>query len=131
MSQKTSSFRSDLGRVKGLGSAKEGTAHWWGLRITSLALVPLSLWFMIGLTSLVGADQTTVQAWVKSPFNAIGTLLFLGFMLHHSANGIQTVVEDYLHNPWVKTAVLILNKLAHVAAAAAAAYAVIIIAVKV
>ena len=65
------SLRSPLGRVRGLGSAKTGTDHFWAQRVTAVALVPLTLWFVYALLSLAGADYATVSAWLRSPVNAV------------------------------------------------------------
>ncbi len=131
MSSKAKTLRSDLGRVKGLGSAREGTAHWWAMRLTSLALIPLTVWFVMSVIGLVSADQIDMRIWLKEPLNAVMLFLFIGFSMHHSAHGLQEVVEDYVHAPWAKTSILIANKLAHVAAAAASAYAILLLSVKV
>jgi succinate dehydrogenase / fumarate reductase, membrane anchor subunit len=131
MSTMKSGFRSDLGRVRGLGSAKEGTHHWWSMKLSSLALVPLTFWFVYNILQLVGGDQAAVQAWLKQPLQAIILLLFIGISLHHSANGLQTVMEDYIHTPWRKISALILNKFAHLVLAAIAAFSIITLALKV
>jgi succinate dehydrogenase / fumarate reductase membrane anchor subunit len=129
MSQHThKSFRNELGRVRGLGAAKEGAHHWWVMKITSLALIPLGLWFVISVLGILGADYTSARAWIAQPGAALAMILFLGFALHHSAHGIQVVMEDYIHTPWRKTLFLILNKLIHVFLAAAGFYAVLSIA---
>lgn len=126
----TKSFRSDIGRVRGLGSAKGGTHHWWVMKITSFALIPLTFWFAYSVLHLIGADQAAVQAWVKQPLQAIILLLFIGFSLHHSANGLQTVMEDYIHCPVTKTILMVGNKLLHVVLAAVAAFSIITLALK-
>ena len=63
-----------LARARGLGSAKEGTHHWLGQRMTAVALIPLVLWFMCSLVGLMGADLATIKDWMSSPFNAVLTL---------------------------------------------------------
>ncbi len=131
MNSKAQSYRSDLGRVRGLGSAKEGTHHWWVMKVSSFALIPLTLWFVYSVLHLIGGDQAAVQAWVKQPVQAITLLLFIGFSLHHSANGIQTVMEDYIHTPFLKIVLLVGNKLLHVVLAAVAAFSIITLALKV
>jgi len=75
-----SSLRSPLGRAIGLGSAKEGVEHWWWQRISSIALVPLSLWFVISVIRLAGADLETVVNWLDNPVRrlAIGAQYLLG-----------------------------------------------------
>lgn len=131
MNSKSQSYRSDLGRVRGLGSAKEGTHHWWVMKVSSFALIPLTLWFVYSVLHLIGGDQAAVQAWVKQPIQAITLLLFIGFSLHHSANGIQTVMEDYIHAPFLKIVLMVGNKLLHVVLAAVAAFSIITLALKV
>ena len=69
------SLRTPLGRVRGLGSAKEGTDHWWMQRVTALALIPLSLWFVIFVLGLVGADYETLKSSVAKPYNAVLLIL--------------------------------------------------------
>ena len=130
MKSKSQSYRSDLGRVRGLGSAKEGTHHWWVMKVTSFALIPLTLWFVYSVLQLIGGDQAAVQAWVKQPIQAITLLLFIGFTLHHSANGLQTVMEDYIHAPFLKITLMVGNKLLHVVLAAVAAFSIITLALK-
>ncbi len=130
MHSKSQSYRSDLGRVRGLGSAKDGTHHWWVMKITSFALIPLTIWFVYSVLGLVGADQAAVQAWMRQPVQSITLLLFIGFALHHSANGLQTVLEDYIHCPVQKIILLVANKLVHVVLAAVAAFSIITLALK-
>lgn len=130
MQSKTQSFRSDLGRVRGLGSAREGTHHWWAMKLTSVALIPLTFWFVVSVLALVGADQVMVQTWMHQPLQAAILLLFIGFSLHHSANGLQTVMEDYIHCPTKKMVLLVLNKLIHVLLAVVAAVSIITLALK-
>ncbi len=93
------SLQSDLGRVRGLGSAKEGTSHWWGQRLTAVALVPLSLWFVYAVVSLNGGDYAAYVAWVKQPGTVLLLVLFIGILFYHSDLGIQAVIEDYVLGP--------------------------------
>ena len=90
-------MRSPLGRAIGLGSAKEGVEHWWLQRITAVALVPLSLWFVIAIIRLVGADSDGVRDWVGNPLPAILLVLLLIATFWHAALGLQVVIEDYIH----------------------------------
>lgn len=119
------SLRTPLGRVRGLGSAKEGTHHWWMQRVTAVALVPLTLWFIFALASLAGADATEAATFVAHPVNAILLLLLIAATFHHLHLGVQVVVEDYIHNEFGKLAVLIAVKLLSVALGVAAAFAVL------
>jgi succinate dehydrogenase / fumarate reductase membrane anchor subunit len=110
-------LRSPLGRVLGLGSAKEGVAHWWAQRVTAIALIPLSLWYVASLIALTGADHSQLVAWLHAPFPAMVTILLMVAMFYHMALGIQVVVEDYVHTEWVKMAALLLNNFVAVALA--------------
>lgn len=121
-------LRSPLGRVMGLGSAKEGVAHWWAQRVTAVALIPLVLWFVIALIGLTGADRAAVVAWLHAPLPAIATVLMLIAMFYHMALGVQIVVEDYIHTEWLKVSALLLNKFVAFALAAAGIFAVLRIA---
>jgi succinate dehydrogenase / fumarate reductase membrane anchor subunit len=98
--------RSDLGRVRGLGSARSGTAHWSIQRISSGALIPLSLWFVWALLSLLGADQPTVAAWARHPLNAVLLLGVVFITFHHAQAGLQVVYEDYVKGPLRGVAIL-------------------------
>ena len=121
-------LRSPLGRAAGLGSAKEGVAHWWAQRVTAVALIPLVLWVVISLVALTGADRSVVVAWLHAPFPAIVMALLLIAGFYHMCLGIQVVVEDYVHTEWVKIFALVFNKLAGFALAAAGVFAVLRIA---
>jgi succinate dehydrogenase / fumarate reductase membrane anchor subunit len=104
-------FRSYIGRVRGLGSAKHGTAHWWSMRLTSLALIVLCGWFIVKLIfCLAGGDYATTIAWLKHPLPAALMCLFLLTGFHHAANGLQTVIEDYVHCERAKLFALIIIK---------------------
>jgi succinate dehydrogenase / fumarate reductase membrane anchor subunit len=106
------SYRTPLGRVRGLGSAKEGVAHWWAQRLTALALVPLVLWFVASLLSMIGADQAAVKAWLGEPLPAVLAVLLIGATFHHAQLGLQVVIEDYVHGRGAKLALIILVKFA-------------------
>jgi succinate dehydrogenase / fumarate reductase membrane anchor subunit len=121
-------LRSPLGRVMGLGSAKEGVAHWWAQRLTAVALIPLVLWFVIALIGLTGARRAAVVAWLHAPLPAIATVLMLVAMFYHMALGVQAVIEDYVHSEGSKITLLVLNKFVAYALAAAGIFAVLRIA---
>lgn len=91
------SLRSPLARARGLGAAHNGTHHWWLHRVTSIALLPLALWFAVSVASLAAADYATVTAWLRVPHNAILMLALIGTMFHHMQFGMQVVIEDYIH----------------------------------
>ncbi len=101
------SLRTPLARAKGLGSAKEGVSHWWGQRVTAIALVPLALWFAISVAGLVGSDYSTVAAWLQQPVQAALMILFLLTTFYHAQLGIQVVVEDYVHVEGAKTGLVL------------------------
>lgn len=103
-------LRSTLGRVRGLGSAKEGVNHWWAQRMTAIALVPLTLWFVASVIGLAGADYATVVGWFKSPIDATLMVLLILATFYHAALGLQVVVEDYVHSEGLKVASLIAIK---------------------
>jgi len=100
-------LQTPLGQVRGLGSAKEGTEHFWHQRITGLALVPLTIWFAVSIACLAGADHNAVIDWLASPMVAVLVILFLGVGFYHLKIGVQVVIEDYIHSPWFKTGSLI------------------------
>jgi succinate dehydrogenase / fumarate reductase membrane anchor subunit len=121
------SLRSSLIKVSGLGSAKDGTGHWWAQRITAVALIPLGLWFAISVLGMPGADYNAVRSWLAQPLNSILMILLIVSVLHHSQLGIQVVVEDYVHNQSLKVLTLTLSRFLHIALAVAAIYALILI----
>ena len=104
-------LRSDLGRVRGLGSAKGGTSHWWAQRVTAVALVPLSAWFIFSIINLVGVDREGLKVWLNGPVSFALMVLFLIALFYHMQLGLQVVIEDYVHNEKNKVISLILNKL--------------------
>jgi len=119
------SLRTPLARARGLGSAKEGTQHWWGQRVTAIALVPLTLWFVISLMSVATADYATVTAWIGQPLNGIFLLLFLLVLFYHAYLGMQVVIEDYVHNEVVKLTSILVMKFVLALLAVAAVIAVV------
>jgi succinate dehydrogenase / fumarate reductase membrane anchor subunit len=92
------SFRSALGRVRGLGAAKDGTHHWWMQRVTAIALVPLGLWFAVKVVRLTGADWETAVTAFASPLTTALALLAIGAGFYHLKLGLQVVIEDYVHH---------------------------------
>ena len=98
-----------LQRVRGLGSAKSGTEEWWHQRVTSLALVPLSVFLVILMVSLIGANHATVVARVGHPLVATGLILTLVAVAWHMQIGMRVIIEDYLHAPAWKVAALVAN----------------------
>ncbi len=108
-------FESSIGKARGLGTAKSGTGVFIAERLTAVALVPLSLWFIINIMGLIiGNDITAITGWLKSPFNAAFLALFIGFSFWHSKLGIQVIIEDYLHSPRSRNFFLLLNMSLHI-----------------
>ncbi|RKZ36259.1 MAG: succinate dehydrogenase, hydrophobic membrane anchor protein [Gammaproteobacteria bacterium] len=103
-------LRTPLARARGVGSAKEGTGHWWAQRLTSLALVPLSLWFAASLLAIVGADHASAVQWLQSPLRATLLMLLIAIAFHHGQLGMQVVIEDYVAHEGVMVAAIILVK---------------------
>jgi succinate dehydrogenase / fumarate reductase membrane anchor subunit len=105
-----SALRSNLGRVRGLGSAKSGAHHWWIERMTSLALIPLSVWFLASLIgSLLGASPAQLQAWIASPINGLLLAVFTAIMFVHASMGVQVIIEDYVHAEGKKIALILVK----------------------
>ncbi len=105
-------MRSELGRARGLGAAKSGVEHWWAERLTAIALVPLSLWFILSVLSLLGADQPTVAAWAGRPWHAALLLALIAATFRHAELGLQVVYEDYIHGSWSRQAAILGTKAA-------------------
>lgn len=122
------SLRTPLGRVRGLGAAKEGLAHWRAQRWTALALVPLAIWFAASLAAMTGADYATARAWIASPLVAILLVLLIGATFHHAQLGLQVVIEDYVASPLGKLAWILLVKGAALLLGVGAAFSVLKIA---
>ena len=119
------SLRSPLGHARGLGSAKDGTHHFWVQRVSAIALVPLTLWFVFSVAKLHGASFEQVHWWVSYPAVAITLVLFIATALYHSMLGVQVVIEDYVGGEGMKLVALLLSKFFHFAVAAAAIFAVL------
>ncbi len=119
------SLRSPLGRVLGLGTAKDGTEHWWAQRVSGVALVLLGLWFAISLASMNAYDHAAALAFIGQPVNGILLLLLAVTMGYHSYLGVQVVIEDYVHAPGLKVTALVLSRFAHIFLAVAAVYAIL------
>ncbi len=121
-----------LARVRGLGSAKEGTEHWWMQRLSAVLMVPLGLWFVAEMWVLVmqGADHSALVDWLQGPVAATLLILFAGAMFYHLKLGLQVVIEDYVHKKPIKWAMLVGLSLGCLVAGAACIYSVIAIALK-
>ena len=118
-------LRTSLGRVEGLGSSKSGTSDFLHQRMTAAALVPLSIWFVLSALAQVGASRAAVAAFLGRPLNAVLMLLFLSSALYHMSIGLQVIIEDYIHQEGMKLTLVILNRFAAFALAAAAGLALV------
>ena len=101
-------MRSQLGRVRGLGSARAGTEHWWAERLTSLALVPLTLWFVLAALHLSRLPRAAVAHWAGNPINAALLVALVLITFRHLQLGLQVVIEDYIHNERQRMAAVLL-----------------------
>jgi succinate dehydrogenase / fumarate reductase, membrane anchor subunit len=122
------SLRTPLRRVLGAGSAKEGVHHWWQQRLTSVALVPLTVWFVVSILTLPSFDHATVVMWMHGNTTALLLILLVLVATWHSQLGVRVVVEDYVPAPGARTVTLTLLTFLHVLLAAAGIFAVLRIA---
>lgn len=122
-------LRSPLGRVRGLGSARSGTHHWWLQRVTSALLLPLTIWFALSATLLAGASYAETVAWIARPHNAVLLLATIGLSFHHFAAGMQVILEDYVNQEWLRMGAILAVKTISALLALASALAVLRIAV--
>ena len=122
------SLRSPLGKVRGLGSAKEGVVHWWAQRMTAVALVPLVIWFVGSIAAMAGADYSTFRDWIATPMVSILLVLLTIATFHHAQLGLQVVLEDYVHTEWLKITAVALVKFAAIALAVATIFSIVRIA---
>ena len=125
------SLRSPLGRVLGTGSAKEGTGHWWSQRVTSVALVPLTIWFVYSVLALPTLDYETVRGWLAAPVSALLAALMVAVSTYHSYLGTAVIVEDYVHGPAWKVSTLLMLRFAYVLCGGAGLFAILRVATSV
>ncbi len=111
------SLRTPLGRALGLGSARSGSGHWWAQRMTAVGLVPLALWFVFSVLNLDSMSYTAITVWIASPINATLLVLLVSVLIYHSKLGVQVVIEDYVHAPWLTLSSLITSSFLHIALA--------------
>jgi succinate dehydrogenase / fumarate reductase membrane anchor subunit len=109
----------------GLGSARSGSGHWWSQRVSAVALVPLTLWFVVSMLTLGSADFPTVFAFLARPFNGFLCILLVAAVAYHSYLGTNVIVEDYVRTPATKIASLLALRFAHVLAGGAAIFAIL------
>ena len=118
-------MRTPLGRARGLGSTNDGVHHWWMQRLTGIALLPLTLWFVYSAVQLTGASHAEFTAWATTHGNPILLILLIIAMFHHGQLGLQVIVEDYIHSEGTKLLLLIAIKFAAILFGASAIFAVL------
>jgi succinate dehydrogenase / fumarate reductase, membrane anchor subunit len=118
------SLRSPLSRVLGMGSAKDGTAHWWAQRVTAIALVPLTLWLGFSLLALPDLYFETVRTWLSVPVSGFLAVLLVTVLSYHSYLGTQVIVEDYVAAAGPKVLILLLLKFLYVLCAGSGIFAI-------
>ncbi len=122
------SLRSPLGKVRGLGSAKNGTHHWWMQKVTAVALIPLTIWFVSSVVYMTQADYEVVINWMNSPIVAVLMLLFVVTGMYHLKLGLQVIVEDYIHSEGSKVVLQMLITFGCVVVGTAAVFSILRIA---
>jgi len=118
-------LQTPLRKVRGLGSAREGTGHFWRQRLTAVANVPLILFFVGLLVSLNGASYSEVRATLANPLVGLILLLALLSVLYHMRLGMQVIIEDYVDDDLLKVALVMLNIFFALAVGVAAAFALV------
>lgn len=121
----SASVRTAISKVRFLGSAKSGTADAWNMRVTSIALVPLTIAFVAVVLSLLGKDYAAVRAELGHPIQALILLLFVLTGIYHMKLGMQSILDDYVHGPHLKEWSLIANLFFSVSVGLACVYAVL------
>lgn len=120
-------MRSPLGRALGLGSARDGVEAWWRERVSAVALIPLTGWFAVSILMHADKGYGAVVAWLKMPVTTTLMTLLLIALFHHTALGLQVVIEDYVHSR-IKIPVLVGMRLSCLALAVAGLVAILKIA---
>lgn len=103
-------MRSSLGRALGLGSSRSGSHHWVIERLEAIALVPLTIWFIISMLHLTGASHQQVIDWLSSPKTIALMLILITLTFHHLQLGVQSVLNDYVHSEWLRVPAILAVK---------------------
>jgi succinate dehydrogenase / fumarate reductase membrane anchor subunit len=122
------SLRTPLSKVIGRGSAGEGVGHWWVQRVTAVALLPLTAWFVISLLGQSMQSYDAMRGWLGQPWVAVPTILLVFTLAWHSKLGVQVVIEDYVSAKGAKTTLLLLSTFVHIGAAVAGIFAILALA---
>jgi len=105
-------YRTEIKRVKGLGTAKHGFGHWWMQRLSAVLMLPLGLWFVISLMSMPNLSPDAVIQWLQNPIPALLMMLWTVTVVYHATLGLQVIIEDYVHNKKTRLTLLVLLKFA-------------------
>ena len=119
--------RTPLARVRGLGSARSGTGHFWHQRLTAVANVPLTIAFVLIVVSLLGRNHAFAQQLLGSPLVAVIILFFIGSALYHMRIGMQVIIEDYVHDEMPKLILFMLNPFFAIAVGLASRFAILML----
>jgi succinate dehydrogenase / fumarate reductase, membrane anchor subunit len=122
------SAETPLHKVRGLGASHSGTGHFWRTGVTSIALIPLSLWFAFTMLGLVGANEVTMVQYLAEPWNALLMGAFAVISLYHMGLGLQVVIDDYVHSAGMKIFLLLLVRFVVIATSVTCLFALIRIA---
>lgn len=104
-------IKTPLARAKGLGASGHAVGHWMNQRVSAVANIPLTIWFVLSFVSLRGADHDAFTGWLSEPVNTVLAILFIISVFYHAVLGFQVITEDYIHKEWYKIAKLIGQKL--------------------
>jgi len=122
------SAQTPLHKVEGMGSSHSGTGHFWHERVTAVALIPLSLWFLYVMLGLAGTSEVTALQFLAHPWNALLMGAFVSFSLYHAYLGLQVVIDDYIHTAGTKIFLLLLSLLSVIAVGVVSLFALVRIA---
>ena len=122
------SMQTSLGKVRGLGSARKGVSHWWMQRLSAMGMIPLVIYMVIALVTVIGDDYTDAVAWLRSPLNATAMLLLFGAGFYHASLGLQVIIEDYVSNESRRLMAMVVVKLSMTGLAALSMFSVLSIA---
>jgi len=118
-------MRTHLARARGLGSSNDGVGHWWMQRLTGIALLPLTLWFVYSAIQLTGATHAEFVTWVGAHGNPVLLILLVIAIFHHGQLGLQVVIEDYIHGEGAKITLLVISKFAAILFGASSIFAIL------
>ena len=122
------SMQTPLHKVQGMGASHSGTGHFWHERLTSVALIPLTLWFAYAMLGLANASEVAAISFLAKPLNVILMGAFLLITLYHIKLGLQVIIDDYVHTPGAKMFLLLVVRFLVIATGSTAGFALLRIA---